>query len=641
MTSRVHLDRVPALVAVIAVATAVTFWPALRVPFFFDDLGDIVANPDIRQLWPPGWLTAGPPHSNALAGRPVSALSFALVYAIAGQAPVAQHAVNLLLHGLAALLLFDLVRRVLMLPRAGAHDPNRAAGVGGAVALLWALHPLHTEPVAYAVERTELLWAFFYLATLYAAVRALESKASRAWTAVAVGACALGMASKEVMVSAPLAVIAFDWVFLDAEQRRRRRPLYAGLAATWLVLAALLMGGKQAAVALHADEPVTRWQYLWTQGKVIARYLRLVFWPDPLVIAYDWPQVTSFAEGLPSFLLIAILGLASAWGLYRRHGAGFLGACFFMLLAPSSSVIPLPTEVAAERRMYLPAAAVLTLVVVGIESIASRQASATRRVVLSLALLSAVTLAVVSRHRLRDYQSTLAIWEDTYRKSPSHSTVRNNYARELIRVGRSSEAIPHLRAAIELRGDLPVPHYLLGFALVTAGDFAGAVPELRESLRLDPDSADARFVLGRALEGVQDWEGAVREMSEALRRAPDDQECRRELVKVHHQMARMAAQAKDPVRLIAHLQAEVQLQPANPLARLNLGSAYAAADKFEAAAREWFEAVRVAPADPRVRDHAVGLLKRLPGSIQPAWDWALRDGDPAVRAVAEAARAEP
>jgi protein O-mannosyl-transferase len=641
MPSRVDSDRVQALMAVIALATIVTFWPALRVPFFFDDLGDIVSNPDIRQVWPPAWLSAGPPHSNALAGRPVSAFSFAIVHALAGLSPLAQHACNLLLHCLSALLLFELIRRTLMLPRAGAHDPGIAAALAGVVALLWALHPLQTEPVAYAVERTELLWAFFYLATLYASVRALERQTSRMWTVIAVAACALGMGSKEIMISAPLAVVAFDWVFLEADERRSRRPLYVGLAATWVVLMALLLTGKQAAVALHGDEPLTRWQYLWSQGKVITRYLRLVFWPHPLVIAYDWPPVTSFAVGLPHFVLIAALGVASAWALYRRHGAGFLGACLFMLLAPSSSIIPLPTEIAAERRMYLPAAAVLTAVVISIWRFLSRRPASSRPVAVALAALTIVTLAVLSRHRLRDYQSTLAIWEDTYRKSPGHSTVRNNYARELIIAGRPREAIPHLREAVALRPDVAAPHYLLGFALVSSGDFAGALPELRESLRLHPDSADARFVLGRALAGLQDWDGAVREMSEALRLSPSDEECRRELAKAHHQMARVAAQAGNPVQLVEHLQAEVRLQPDSALAHINLGSALASIEQVEPAAREWLEAVRVAPQDPRVRDHAVALLRRLPASSRSTWEWALRDPDPAVRAVAEASLARP
>ncbi|MET0556635.1 MAG: glycosyltransferase family 39 protein, partial [Vicinamibacteria bacterium] len=395
------------LAAVLAAVTLLVLSPALHAPFFFDDTGDIVDNPEIRQLWPPLWLTAGPPESNALAGRPVSALSFALVYAVAGESAVAQHAVNLLLHAAAALVLFGLVRRTLLLPRAGPFDPEVAAALAAVSALVWAVHPLNTEPVAYAIQRTEQLWSFCYLLTLYAALRSTED---RRWTAVAIAACAVGMGCKEIMVSAPLAVLAYDRVIREKGALRQRRPLYLGLAAGWLVLGALLITGKQGAVALHSDDPLTPWQYLFTQGRVIARYLRLVLWPHPLAIVYDWEQVTPLAAGLAPFLLVAALFLTTAWALWRRHPLGFVGACVFLALAPSSSVLPLPTEIAAERRMYLPSAALVTALVVAAWRGLSRL-SRPRAVGFAAAAIVAVSLAAGARARLHDYRSTLAIWE--------------------------------------------------------------------------------------------------------------------------------------------------------------------------------------------------------------------------------------
>jgi Flp pilus assembly protein TadD len=282
------------------------------------------------------------------------------------------------------------------------------------------------------------------------------------------------------------------------------------------------------------------------------------------------------------------------------------------------------------------------LVIVLWQGIARRTRDPLRyRVAAAAALVLLGTLAVLSRHRLRDYRSTLAIWEDTARKSPGHSTAQNNYARELIIAGRHQEAIPHLREAIAMRPDLATPHYLLGFALVLAGDAAGGTRELRESLRLNPDSAESHFALGRVFVKAQDWEAAERELGEALRLSPDDEEYRRELARVHHQMARAAAQAGNQSQLVEHLRSEVRLQPDSALAHLNLGSALASGDQFEAGTREWLEAVRVAPEDPRVRDRVVSLLRRLPPSSRSTLDWALRDPDPAVRAAADAGLASP
>ena len=624
---------IPLLTAVLLAATIVVLWPALRIPFFFDDTGDVVDNPEIRQLWPPLWLTAGPPESNALAGRPVSALSFALVYAAAGESAVAQHAVNLLLHAAAALVLFGLVRRTLLLPRAGAFPPEVAAGLAAASALFWAIHPLNTEPVAYAVQRTEQLWALCYLLTLYAALRATGPEARR-WTAVAIGACAVGMGSKEIMVSAPLAVLAFDWVFREKGRLRERRGLYLGLAACWLVLAALLLSGKQSGVALHANDPLTPWQYLFTQGRVIARYLRLVLWPRPLALVYDWEQVTPLAQGLPYFLLVGALVGTTAWALWRRHPLGFVGAVVFMALAPSSSVLPLPTEIVAERRMYLPSAALVTALVVVAWRGLSRLARP-RPIGLAVASVVALALAVGTRARLHDYRTTLSIWEDTVRKSPHHSTALSNYARELVKADRPAEAIPYLRRALHLRADVAVMHYLLGWSLLLTKDAQGAVPPLREAIRLAPDTKNAHFALGQALAASKDWDGAAAAFTDALQVDPKDEQARTELAKVHNNRARVLAERGRPADALRALEESVRARPEYALGHLNLGNARAAQGEWKGAIEAWITAARVAPDDARVGAMVAQRLRGLPPEARPLVEPALAGASPALRSGVE------
>jgi tetratricopeptide (TPR) repeat protein len=624
---------IPLCAAGLVAVTLLVLWPALRVPFFFDDTGDVVDNPEIRQLWPPLWLTAGPPESNALAGRPVSALSFALVYAVAGESAIAQHAVNLLLHAAAALVLFGLVRRTLLLPRAGPFPPEVATALGAVSALLWAIHPLNTEPVAYAVQRTEQLWALFYLLTLYAALRA-TGPGARAWTAVAIAACALGMGCKEIMVSAPLAVVAFDRVFREKGALRERRTLYGGLAACWLVLGALLLSGKQGAVALHANDPLTPWQYLFTQGRVIARYFRLVLWPRPLALVYDWPQATPVAEGLPPFLLIAALCVATAWGLWRKHPLGFVGACVFMALAPSSSVIPLPTEIAAERRMYLPSAALVAAIVVSAWRGLSRLARP-HPVGLAAAAVVAVALALGARARLQDYRSELAIWEDTVRKSPYHSTALGNYGRELVRADRPAEAIPYLRRAIQMRSDVAVMHYLLGWSLLLTKDAQGAVAPLREALRLQPDTKNAHFALGQALAAMKDWDGAAAAFTEALRVDPKDEQSRTELAKVHNNRASAFVAQGRPEDALRALEESVRVRPEYALGHLNLGNARAGQGQWKGAIEAWITAARVAPDDARIRSMVVQRLQGLPPEARPLVAPALASASPSLRSAVE------
>ena len=261
---------------------------------------------------------------------------------------------------------------------------------------------------------------------------------------------------------------------------------------------------------------------LFTQGRVITRYLRLVLWPHPLALAYDWPQVTPMTVGLPYFVLVAALFGATAWGLYRRLPIAFAGACVFLLLAPSSSLVPLPTEIAAERRMYLPSAFLIAaLVVLAWKGLARLVGGPNLpRVRLAAASVVAVALAIATRDRLADYRTTLAIWEDAARKSPQHSTVRANYGRELVVAGRPAEAVPHLRASIAMREDNAVPHYLLGFAFLSSGDAAAAQPPCARHCASGRTWPTRALPWGGPWPHRRDWAGAAHEFEELLRSRP-------------------------------------------------------------------------------------------------------------------------
>ena len=176
--------------------------------------------------------------------------------------------------------------------------------------------------------------------------------------AAAVASCALGMATKETMVSAPLVVAVWYYVFTDGLRTRWRR--VASLAATWLVLAVLVAGeGRGPSVDVAGG---TMWRYLLTQAAVIVHYLRLSVVPSPLVFLYTWPLTTTIASVAPQIVVVTALVAATIVALVRRHPLAFPAACFFLILAPTSSVLPIVTEVAAEHRMYLPLASVISMV---------------------------------------------------------------------------------------------------------------------------------------------------------------------------------------------------------------------------------------------------------------------------------------
>src|SRR5262249_49766632 len=272
---------------------------------------------------------------------------------------VGYHLVNLFLHVVCALLVYGLVRRTFEVSgqRGQADTFASSPGLGAsavfcglATALLWELHPLNTEAVDYLTQRTELLMASCSLLTLYAAVRAVSSHGAL-WQAAAAISCAAGMLCKESMVSAPIMVVLFDRAFLYESFRsavRDRWKLYVSLASTWAVLVAVLWSGPRIHSAGFSGG-VSVWNYLLNQAVVITHYLRLAVWPRGLVAIYGPPLNLRLGDVWPSCVLIALLALLTVVAWTRAPRIGFLATWFFATLAPTSSIIPIATEVGAER----------------------------------------------------------------------------------------------------------------------------------------------------------------------------------------------------------------------------------------------------------------------------------------------------
>jgi thioredoxin-like negative regulator of GroEL len=538
---------------------ALVYANSLGAPFIFDDAGAVANNPTIRRLASLE-IFQPPADGSATTGRPLVNASLALNYAVSGDRVWSYHALDVALHALAALMLFGLTRRTLS--RLNFADASRLAF---ATTLLWALHPLQTETVVCTAQRTELLCSVFYLLTLYAFVRGttpLGDGASfprRAWLILSVVACLLGMATKEVMVTAPLIVLLYDRTFVAkslSDALRARLGFYVALAATWLLLAALVVrsGGARGASA-GFGLGVTPWTYLLTQADALVLYLRLSFVPYPLVLDYGTAVAHSVADVWWQGLVVLALLASTLWALGRKPALGFLGAWFFLVLAPSSSVVPLVTQTIAEHRMYLPLAAVLIAVAVA----AQRWLGSRALPVLTVAALvgSGATFA-----RNHDYVSAFAMWSDNVAHRP-HARVLTALGVELLHAGRPADALPHFERALALdpthlsaqrnrglallqlgRADeaaalfaaLPgrepgeaAEFFTLGNAFVREEKYAEAAAAYARTLTVEPDHAAAHANLGniRLLQGrVRE---AIAEYETVLRLRPDDARARENL----------------------------------------------------------------------------------------------------------------
>lgn len=586
----------------LVLATLAAYANSFGGTWIFDDLASVVNNPTIR-----AWRTAFFPPSGGLtvSGRPLLNASFALSHALSGTAPWGHHLVNLLIHTLAGLALFGLVHRTLLLPALAPRFRTTALPLAFFCALLWTVHPLQTESVTYLVQRAESLMGLWFLLTLYTAVRSFTAPRPLGWQAAAIGACLLGVASKEVIVAAPLLVLLHDRAYAAGTLRaawQRRRGFYLCLFGTWLPLGALVLstGGNRSGTT-GFDVSVSLISYWLTQFEAIMRYLALSFWPHPLVFEYglSFPDVLSAA---PFALVVVPLVGATLWAIWRHPSFGFFGAWFFAILAPTS-LTPSTVQTIVEHRMYLPLAAVLTLATLAAHAWLGR-----RRLWLGVA--AALAFATLTERRNRDYASELTLWGDTVAKRPSSAAAQNGLAVALLTSGDTTTALAHFDAATRL-----APHhaeYLANYAgaLARAGDLHRAIALYTEALRHNPNSADAHSCLGLILSESGQSPSAVTHAETATRLAPH-------FAGAHSNLGVVLLRAGRTAGAITSLTAALRLDSSSPDTHNTMGVALTQLGRNGEAAAHFEAALRLRPDYPSARDN-LRRLQTLPAPTPPA-----------------------
>ena len=518
------------LAAIAGIGLAI-YWPALEVPFLFDDWRNIV-HADIsvvHRLWP--WGPAPP------ALRGLGTWTFQLNYAWSGLDVRTYHAVNIAIHLAAGCVLFDFVRRTLKLPGVPAWLAEHSRWLALSAALVWLVHPLQTQSVTYIVQRYESLMGLCYLLVLYCTLRGAERQQGKEprplvaalWYALAFVACWAGAATKEVMVTCPLVVLLFDRAYVAGSWRlalRRRGGLYLALAVptAWLIYVnaeTLVVSGNEAGVGF-GYKGLTAWEYLRSQPTVLLHYLRLTFWPDVLTLDYGWPVETSPWRIYGLGAVIVLLLIACLWLMAKHPRLGVLGLSFFLILAPTSSIIPI-ADLIYEHRVYLPLACLVVLTLVSLARLAcySIPSSAPRFLwtvtAIVVSLLAARTVA-----RNYEYRDPLALWERMAAGNPLHARHHCILARYYQDAGRRADAIAAFERSLALK---PTDHYTwveYGNLFFDERDFGAAIDRYRAAIRVNPKSFRAYANIGRSELIRANYASALQASREALACVPGD-----------------------------------------------------------------------------------------------------------------------
>jgi len=619
-----HASGVTTRVAVLlAFVIAVAYSNTLFGPFEFDDWHVLLQNPHIRSLSNIPSFFVDATTSSVLPEnrdvRPLLMATFALNYAISGNATWSYHLINLALHWLAALLVFRIVRDHLWLGKG-------AVSIAAVAALVVAAHPLNTEPVNYISARSALLTTVFYLAAFDAGVR------RRFAATLLLFACAL--LTKAIAMTLPLVLIAY-WLL------GRKQPSSTEERVPWALLVGLIVLDVAAGayrgllVPTHAIESahqpgITPWTYFMTEWSAYLYYLRLFLWPDALVIdRLDYPTAHSFwqPQAWASLLVLIVLG-GLAWRARRARPAVTFAALWYLVtLAAESSFFPL-AEPVNEHRPYLAMLGLGTLSALALwelsRVLARWSRSTTTRALAVLVALLTTGLAAASYGRNRTWRDEYTLWLDATRKAPNNPRAWLNAGNAAMKRNRDDEARAFLLRANELSPcysyplmnlsalaakthaleeslrwadeavrcspGLALPHFYRGAALERLKRDDEALAEYRTTANLDPQNTDAWLAQGRLLSQSERWPAAAYVFDRALASDPASVEAAMEAGLLYQY--RLA----NPGRAVERYQTVLRLMPKHYGAHYQLATALLALGREQEARAAWREFVPLAQA---------------------------------------------
>ena len=579
--SRPEPERASRRLAILfALVIAAVYANGLTIPFQFDDEHALEHNPAIRSLANIPRFFVDPNTSTVLREnkdlRPVLLTTFALNYAVSGDATWSYHVLNLVLHWLAVLLVFRIVRDHLWL---GADAVAVAAGA----ALVMAAHPLNTEAVDYLSARSALLTTVFYLGAFDAAVRQRPRTCLLLFT--------LALLTKAIAVTLPLALLGY---WLLARRRGGTAPPWgllaalAALAVAGVLYRALLLPPYIVEVAHEAG--VTPLTYFMTEWSAYLYYLRLFLWPNALVVdRLDYPLVHSLAQPQACVSLAVLVALgALAWRARERWPAVTFAALWYVVALAAESTIFRLAEPVNEHRPYLAMLGLGTaagLVLWRLAGLAARRAQAPPTWVFAVVMtLVTSVLGAATVARNATWHDEYTLWLDALEKAPQNprawlntghaAMVRGNdaEARRLlleahrlrpcyayvqmnlsalaVRQGDGDEGLRWADEAVACNAGLALSHHYRGSALERLGRFDEALAEYRQTTAIDPQHADAWISAGRLLERNGVWDAAFAAYERAFAANPTDAEAAMLAGLVQHYQLRNPAGAVEWYRRV-------------------------------------------------------------------------------------------
>lgn len=579
------------------------YLPALHCGFIWDDDSYVTENLTLHDLGGLQriWFQVGAVPQY----YPMVHTSFWLEYHLWGLNPVGFHAINVLLHATAAILLWQVLRR-LQIPGAWL------------AAILFALHPVEVESVAWVTERKNVLSAVFYFAAALCYLRFVEwgktgapNRLRWSWYGAALALFLAALLSKTVACSLPAALLLVCWWKKGRLQRGDVVPLLPffalgvglGLMTAWMEKTHVGAQGPEWSLTF-ADRCLIAGRAVWFYaGKLV--------WPAQLTFIYPRWEIQPEVWWQWLFPIAAIGAVAGLWLARRRMGRGPLVAVLFFVgtLGPALgfvNVYPMRYSFVADHFQYLAAVGLITLGAAGLARL-PRLIPATL-----VALLAALTWQQTGIYRNLDI-----LWRDTLAKNPDCWLAHNNLGIYLYNEGRMEEAMDHYQKAIRINPNRFDTFYNLGAALAAEGRFDEAIANYHLALQINPNYAYALNNLGIALANQGRLDEAIPCYRQAIQIEPDFPGALNNLG-----VALAASGQLDEA--IEAFHKSIQINPTSSSTLNNLGHVLAARGRFEEAIENYHQAIQINPDFAEALNNLAWVLAASP-------DDKLRNGAGAVR----------
>src|SRR5213594_3701021 len=600
---------VPALIAVVTFAT---FLPALHNQFVnWDDDKNFLENPHYRGL---GWTQLSWMWTTHLGHYiPLTWMTFGLDYLLWGMNPLGYHLTNLLLHAANAVVFFFITRRLLTRALPSPSERGHALTVSAAfAALVFAIHPLRVESVAWATERRDVLSGLFYLSAVLAYLRACDrEERGRGWYWGAVALFAGALLSKSMAVNLPVVLMILDVYPLRrlggsiGWRSKPARRIYVEKIPFVLLAAVASAIAVMAQFSIHAALPLAQ---LSVPGRLavsaygLSFYLWKMILPVNLSPIYELPRTVS-PWAMPFILSFGLAVAITAIVLtLRRRMLGLPAAwlAYLVVLLPVLGIFQSGPQIAADRYTYLAGLGWAILAGAGLLSSWSRLPF----LLIGLVVFIPVGLGTLTWNQVHVWHDSKTLWAHALAIDPNSSVAQNDFGGALGQQGKLADAIHHYQRALQITPGDADAQTNWGGALAQQGKLAEAAEHYQQALRIKPDHAAAHNNWGAALTRQGNLAEAIEHYRQAVNIKPD-------YADAHYNLGGALAQQGKLADAIHHYQRALQITPDDADAHIHWGLALAQQGRLAEAIEHYRQALRINPGHADAQSHPLHAARRL------------------------------